>query len=268
MRPLETRAARATARYPVNAPNGDSMSYDVRAVLVDNEGCLVHGKGLRFRNLRIDLLRRWIHAHPCVHFGLATGRSVPYVEAMTQVLGLTNRASGKPSDGRVETPSICETGSVLYWPWSDRYEVLGELPATRGLISHLRDVPYRVELGKVACLSLYPEDGLSVPKLLELVIAFDGIDQFEVSSSAAAVDITPSGVDKGTAVELVRTRLGLERQHVLCIGDSGNDLSMRRVAGWFACPANATDLCAQEADYRSPYPATKGVIDILDHFLG
>ncbi len=243
------------------------MAFDIRAVLIDNEGCLVHGKGLRFRNHRLAELQHWVHSHPDVHFGLATGRSVPYVEAMTQVLGLTNPSNRGAPQGRSATPCICETGAVLYWPWTDTHEILAALPPTDNLLAHLEQTPFRVELGKVACLSLYPEGGWSVARLLKKVRSFRGIANFEVSSSAAAVDITPKGINKGTAVEVICNRLGLSADQVLCIGDSGNDLSMRKTAGWFACPANATDECRTVSDYRSPFPATKGVLDILAHFV-
>jgi Cof subfamily protein (haloacid dehalogenase superfamily) len=46
----------------------------------------------------------------------------------------------------------------------------------------------------------------------------------------AWLDIAPQGVDKGTALDLVRTWLGIEPAHVLVIGDGRNDLGMLRWA--------------------------------------
>ena len=42
----------------------------------------------------------------------------------------------------------------------------------------------------------------------------------------AWLDIAPQGVDKGTALEMVRADLGLDPAHVLVIGDGRNDIGM------------------------------------------
>lgn len=42
----------------------------------------------------------------------------------------------------------------------------------------------------------------------------------------AWLDIAPQGVDKSTGLELVRTELGIDPEHVLVIGDGRNDLGM------------------------------------------
>ena len=42
----------------------------------------------------------------------------------------------------------------------------------------------------------------------------------------AWLDIAPQGVDKGTALEMVRTELGFDPAHVLVIGDGRNDIGM------------------------------------------
>ncbi len=46
----------------------------------------------------------------------------------------------------------------------------------------------------------------------------------------AWLDIAPQGVDKGTALELVRAWLGIDPEHVLVIGDGRNDVGMFRWA--------------------------------------
>lgn len=46
----------------------------------------------------------------------------------------------------------------------------------------------------------------------------------------AWLDIAPHGVDKSTALELVRTELGFDPAHVLVMGDGRNDLGMFRWA--------------------------------------
>jgi Cof subfamily protein (haloacid dehalogenase superfamily) len=46
----------------------------------------------------------------------------------------------------------------------------------------------------------------------------------------AWLDIAPKGVDKSTGLEIVRTELGIDPEHVLVIGDGRNDVGMFRWA--------------------------------------
>ncbi len=58
-----------------------------------------------------------------------------------------------------------------------------------------------------------------------------GLSQVSYSVGWTAwLDIAPQGVDKGTALELVRTELGIDPPHVLVIGDGRNDVGMMRWA--------------------------------------
>ena len=61
---------------------------------------------------------------------------------------------------------------------------------------------------------------------LELVERI-GLNQVSYAVGWTAwLDIAPQGVDKGTALELVRSRLGIDPSRVLVIGDGRNDLGM------------------------------------------
>ena len=60
----------------------------IRAIYCDNEGCILPGKGLPFPLLELQQLQSFIEKHNLIEFGICTGRSVPYVEAMVQVLNL------------------------------------------------------------------------------------------------------------------------------------------------------------------------------------
>ncbi|TQJ30027.1 HAD hydrolase family protein [Microbacterium sp. SLBN-146] len=58
-----------------------------------------------------------------------------------------------------------------------------------------------------------------------------GLHQVSYSVGWSAwLDIAPQGVDKSTGLELVRTNLGIDPQHVLVIGDGRNDVGMFRWA--------------------------------------
>ena len=55
------------------------------------------------------------------------------------------------------------------------------------------------------------------------------------------IEITPLGVDKGSGIEWVMTRLGLDKSQLVAFGDSGNDLPMRPCVGTFVTVDNASD---------------------------
>ena len=66
--------------------------------------------------------------------------------------------------------------------------------------------------------------------LLDLVEEIGLNDVSYAIGWTAWLDIAPQGVDKGTALELVREWLGIDPAHVLVIGDGRNDLGMFRWA--------------------------------------
>ena len=53
------------------------------------------------------------------------------------------------------------------------------------------------------------------------------------------MEVLPSGVDKGIALEELAGRLGIGLERTLAMGDAANDLGMLRAAGFSCAPANA-----------------------------
>lgn len=220
-------------------------------VCCDNEGCIVDAKGQPFDLPALHELAAEIAVFPGT-FTICTGRAVPYVEAMVQVLDLVDAA----------TPCVCEGGGVFYMPCEDRYEAIAGRVDGDAIRALLPVGSYREELGKVACYTVYPERGYTVDDHYAFVTAGQppGV---EVNRSIASVDVTPEGVNKTYGVRALLDRVGTDWPGVLAIGDSWNDLSMLRAAGLSACPANAVPQVKAVADYVSPLAATRGVTDIL-----
>ncbi|TCO45853.1 HAD family hydrolase [Actinocrispum wychmicini] len=230
--------------------SGIFLGVDV-LVFCDNEGCIVEGKGAPFDLPAMMELAKMIKASS-LEFSICTGRPVPYIEAITQMLHLLDS----------KTEFVCEAGAVLYDPQTDHYEVLSDRVDVTTIRSLLPPAGYREELGKIASYSVYPESPYTVERLYELLISA-GLSGVNLTRSVAAVDITAAGVDKAFGIEVILERRGMDWTGVLAIGDSWNDLPMLRLAGRSACPANATWEVKAVVDYVSPYPATAGVVDIL-----
>lgn len=187
-------------------------------VCCDNEGCIVDAKGERFDLPALYDLATDIAAFPAA-FTICTGRAVPYVEAMVQVLNLVDAT----------TPCVCEGGGALYIPCKDRCEAIAGRVDCDAIRALLPVGSYREEPGKVSCFTAYPEYGYTVDDLYAYVTA-GRLAGLEVNRSIASVDVTPEGVDKMYGVRALLNRVGEDWSSVLAIGDSWNDLPMLRAA--------------------------------------
>ena len=87
--------------------------------------------------------------------------------------------------------------------------------------------------------------------------------------------MTPERAGKGLAVEFLRKRLKADRDHVICMGDSGNDISMLGIEGYRSVVmANSSpellNFHAQRKDdgnmIKTKLPKTLGVIEGLERF--
>jgi hydroxymethylpyrimidine pyrophosphatase-like HAD family hydrolase len=239
-------------------------------IFCDVDGCLLPGKGDAAPLEEMARLRKLLAAHSELGFSLCTGRPIPYVEAMTQVLGLCES----------QLAQVCEGGAALYWPGRDlpgrggteaAYELLGAFDRTTFLSElgrYLEPTAFRVEPGKMGCLSLYPSGGWTVGALHARMLAgHPGVERFNLMPSSVAVDITPAGVDKASGIREACRRMGLELSAVVCIGDSENDLPMLELAGLAACPANASEPVMGVAGLVAKGAATAGVVEIVERVV-
>lgn len=224
-------------------------------IFSDNEGCIIEAKGKEFNLPELSRLKSLLARADTFGFAICTGRSVPYVEAMTQVLGIH----------RSEFPCVCEGGGVLYWPAQDRTELLVRPFPTAELLDRLPANLFRVEPGKVCCLSLYPSNALSVQELTEVVAPLVDSSLFTLRVSAAALDITPSGVDKAFGIRKAIEAIKYRSRTVVAVGDADNDLPMFDVADYTAAPSNATHAVKARANFISRFPHTEGLIEILEN---
>ena len=84
---------------------------------------------------------------------------------------------------------------------------------------------------------------------------------------SAWLDIAPQGVDKSTALERVRTWLGIEPNRVLVMGDGRNDVEMFRWAqahgGRAVAMGQGPDEVRREAGETTVSVHSGGVADVL-----
>jgi hydroxymethylpyrimidine pyrophosphatase-like HAD family hydrolase len=228
-----------------------------RILFTDNEGCLTPGKGLSYDLEALILLRERMVIDPGFRLVLCTGRSMPYCEALLQAVGLESAS----------WPMICEGGPVLYHPAEDRVELLCEPPPMTEILARMPRHLCYPELGKLACLSVYPVTGkLTVSELGEIAreICDSLCAEVQITLSAAAVDITPKSIDKGSAIAAVSDRMGWDLTKAGGFGDAGNDLPMLRRVGVPMCPANASSAVKAVCQFTAARSSTHGLLEAMD----
>lgn len=80
-------------------------------------------------------------------------------------------------------------------------------------------------------------------------------------------EVMNGGVSKGRALALLAERFSLDREEIMAIGDSYNDIEMIEFAGVGIAVANAPDYVKERADYIAPSNDEEGVRWAIEEFL-
>jgi HAD superfamily hydrolase (TIGR01484 family) len=250
----------------------------IQLFVCDWEGCVTEpeGGGVPWRIDEIaelakllGVLRATLGAPP---FVLCTGRQFPYGEAALQAINAIWD----------DLPSVMENGAGLYYPKTRTIRQNPAITAERlHAIGAVREEASRVVgklggqilAGKEFSVSVIPPRGLRIEEYCQ---AFrEALGSFVESNiieppvhSRSAVDITPSGVNKGSGVRFLSEATNIPLSAMVGIGDSAGDLPMLAEVGHPCAPANADDSVKAKAQYVSPHRTTKGVIDIVRRYSG
>jgi len=262
----------------------------ISLVILDVEGVITRPGGSHQPWPLEDILevRRFLEQSPLA-CSLCTGRQEPYGEAMIQTLSLfkplpepqRRRAMDISGQRLLGWPSVLENGAYLYDPIAKRPiphpaltpERLRGLQRLQSevLAPLVTDTGAQFEPGKDFCVSINPpltgsgsgdrESTDSFRPIVEAAI-WDYLDEVEIKHSASAVDITPRGVSKASAVRQVLEWTGLAPEEVLGVGDTRADEAWLEEVGWRAAPANGRDQLSG-MHYYAPREVTQGLLDIL-----
>lgn len=230
-------------------------------VFCDIDGCLTERKNFPFNDKLYVKLITSIKLYK--HFSLCTGRSIAYVEALTQMLNIKDWC-------------ICENGCYWYHPIKDQIiynnlikedTLIALQEAKQIILSKKLSNLCKLELGKELCLSLNSlNNELSISELYQEIKNHCASSLLYISHSSTAVDITPLGINKGSALQQLIEQENINLNDCLGIGDSDGDLSFMTLVQHRACPANASTEILKLCNYNSPFNYTTGIIDILERY--
>jgi Cof subfamily protein (haloacid dehalogenase superfamily) len=107
------------------------------------------------------------------------------------------------------------------------------------------------------------------------VVAFQGVlervferrAQVLRSGLLSVVEVLPLGVTKGTALEVVCSRLGIQPGEAICFGDNCNDVDMLRRAGIGVAMGQSPEDVRSQADYVTESNDEDGVGHALHRFV-
>ena len=193
---------------------------------------------------------------------LCSGRPIGFVEAMCRLIHNTR------------VPCIGENGVWMWLPDDNSFEIDPAITSEQLQIVHEASTLLRsqyegegvvLQPGKTAAVSLYHADTDYLRSIMPAIsdeFARRGWP-FRVSMTWLYINCDLQHVNKGTAIDRLLTRTGIDPAKTAGIGDTMGDRFIADRVAWFGCPANADAEIKQRADYESEFEEIDGVLDIL-----
>ena len=230
-------------------------------LITDIDGCLT-----RHRWAPLDIQALAKVAALCPELIMASGRSQPYMECLSQVLTSTSRY-----------PIVCENGAAIFDPCANIYIWID--PAAHSIcvqreamLNSLRELSWKFfpEPAKDFSLSLTTMDamGKTIPPSEAYEVVSDFLKskfQVEITYSNSAIDVVGQGVHKGKALHVLAEHLNLPVAHWLGFGDGINDLTFLRMVGYSGAPLNADPAVRESVNWVAQKTDVHGLLDFLQH---
>jgi hydroxymethylpyrimidine pyrophosphatase-like HAD family hydrolase len=234
----------------------------IRLIVADVDGVLWSGEAAPFdvtvlqRLAAVNDRARHDSRYPALT--LCTGRPVPYVEVLMQVI-------------HGFYPAAYEHGAGLYVPEPYGFKTYPALtPGVRARLMELHAALVATDLayfqpGKSASLSLFARPGIAMHEVARTAerLARRWGDAFLVEAGATCVNVMVRGLDKAEGVRWLARETGIPLHAMAGVGDATGDIAFMQLVGWSAAPANAYAAVKRMAHYTSPYEDGRGLLDIL-----
>lgn len=197
---------------------------------------------------------------------LCSGRSYPYVEAISQALDLTAPVLFEGGGGRFDpveaqttwSPALtdeieAEIEEVRHWFVTDC------IPGTKMSIDHAK----RTQAGIV---SPDTEEIVEARGRTEDFVT-ENVPDLRVYSTDISVDVVPPGITKRNGLEWLAEHLDVEMREVAYIGDAGADVEALRAVGTSFAPANADEEVLRAVDRVTDGSVLDGTLEAYRYCL-
>lgn len=271
----------------------------IKLICIDMDGTLLMDRqSVSFEDK--EAIREAVKAG--VHVAITTGRVYPSAKAYSGSIGLntpiiaSNGAFIADSDGNeIYSNPLGKEDIEEFVKIAEKYRLVSYLNTSSGIIT-LNELPEN-HIYKAINSKLKPEDRMKIEVVKHFEDAFElypnnilkGIcissenieallrakeelqilnpDLEIVSSWDNNFEVMKKGSSKGEAVAQLAKYFNLNREEIMCIGDSENDLSMIEFAGIGVAMGNAMDIVKKAAQYITDDNMNSGVAKAIRKFV-
>ncbi len=270
-----------------------------KLIAIDMDGTLL-ASGNKISNRTIETIHKAKLAG--VKPILATGRLYPSAKAYADKLGFKN-----PIISGNGAALHDENGKLIYESYInndtlrtlievlDKSDLYYHLYSTESIYTNINKLDlelltsyYGNDSGKLDIPALDYSDFESLEKLLkerdeninkimaigedyelkELEKNLSKIDSIEVTSSwYNNLEIMNLGVSKGSTLNYLSKKMGIDSEQIIAIGDNENDLPMLKLAGLAIAMGNAVDFIKDKVDYITDINDKDGVAKAIEKFI-
>ena len=190
---------------------------------------------------------------------LCSGRPYPYVEAVTQALGLT-------------TPVLFESGSGMFDPveaqiiWNPQYtdEVDAQVKTVREWMEEqVADSSLMIDHAKrtqAGVIGPRQEDVQAFLPEVESFVAAHAPD-LHVYTTHVSIDVLAPAITKREGLQWLAHHLGIETADMAFIGDTGGDRGGLDEVGYSFAPANAEEAVRDQVDVATDGAVLEGTLE-------
>lgn len=199
---------------------------------------------------------------------ICSGRAYPYVEAVTQVLG-------------IRVPVLFESGGGMFDPlearvfWNPRFteDVAKKIEEVRHWMIRecLPGSSLMYDYGKRTQAGIIGPDERDVIHILPRVEAFvsSSFPELHVFHTPVSIDVAAPGITKRQAMHWLAEVTGIKTGEMAFIGDTNGDIGAMEEVGYPLAPANATPSVKALAKLVASGKVIEGVLEAyqwcLDH---
>lgn len=274
------------------------MNY--KLVCIDMDGTLLNSKH-EVSEKNKEALKKAIKKG--VHIAISTGRVFPSARIYGNIIGVNaplicsngSYIKDKNTDEVIFKSTLDRETYFKICDIIKKYKFLAYVDATDGLIADTEipegdshrlmnswvDEEEKIKFYKHDDLKdAYDEHGENILKFI-IIKQEDGVgieaakDEFEsledvdlvYASWGGCIEIMKKGTSKGSAVKALADKLGIKIEDVICMGDSGNDVSMLEEAGLAVVMGNAPDFIKKYGDYITDTNENDGVAKAIEKFI-